>query len=181
MSLQRQSFAIALSIEWWVLFPLPLSHHRHTSCSFLLLKSMYKKDYPPPPQHHSVYFRSEICNRLGVIFKIPPPLLSLCFFTWHRLKCEVCLLLWECFSPPNFWNNTIPWRLMFGLYQDYNKQIWLWSKYFSKDCCWSFLVPYNLIRKPLGLPVWHPRGHKCSCLFFPLISTRILCSQFRPN
>lgn len=69
---------------------LPLSHHRHTSCSSLLLKSMYKKDYPPP-QHHSVYFRSEICNRLGVIFKIPPPLLSLCFFTWHRLKCEVCL------------------------------------------------------------------------------------------
>lgn len=26
---------------------LPLSHHRHISCSSLLLKSMYKKDYPP--------------------------------------------------------------------------------------------------------------------------------------
>lgn len=55
------------------------------------------------------------------------------------------------------------------------------SKYFSKSCCQSFSLHYNLLRKPLDLPVWHPGGRECSCLFSPVIFARILCSQFRPN
>lgn len=136
----------------------------------LSLESLYKTVHtirPYPTMYHREYFTSEICPSWGGVFKTPTPLLLLYFFTWCRQKYKVCLLLWRCPPPCHFWNNIIPQRLMFRLYQDYNKRILLWSEYFSNGGCWSLSLPCNLLRKPLDLPVWHPGGHEYSCLSFP--------------